>query len=60
MYRFISTNFRVIRNVALDVFAPDDWMVHAGLEELSDVIGPRINSVKPLFAEHTGKVFLNG
>ena len=59
-YCFIPTNFSVIRNVAFNKFTPDYWVVISGFEELCDVIGPSINSIKPLLAEHTGEVSLNG
>lgn len=59
-YRFVSTNFRVIRDIALNILAPDDWMFFVGFEELRNIFGSRINSVKLLLAEYTGEMLLNG
>ena len=60
MHRLISTDFGVIRDVALDILTPDDWMVLGRFEQLLDICGSCIDSVKPLLLEYTGKVSLNG
>jgi hypothetical protein len=59
-YRFVSSDFRVVRDVALDILAPDDRMILVGFEELRDILSSRIKSIEPLLAEHIGEVLLYG
>ena len=55
-YSFIPSNFRVVLNITLGVFAPYDWMVVFRLEKLINIFGPSLNSIELLFAEHVAKV----
>src|ERR1700759_3856110 len=59
-YGLLSTNFRVIGDVAFNILTPDDWMILVRFEELCDVLGPRVNGIKPLLVEYVGEVTLNG
>lgn len=58
-YRFVSTDFGVVRNVALNILAPDDWVVFVRFEELRNVRGSRINIIEFLLAKYTGEMSLD-
>ena len=59
-YRFVSADFGVVWNVALNILAPDDWVVFVRFEKLRNVFSSRINIIKSLLAKYTGEMSLNG
>ena len=50
----------MIWDVALNILAPDDWVVFVRFEELRNVRSPRIKMIKFLLAKYGGEMSLNG
>jgi len=59
LYRFVSTNLRVILNITLGVLPPDYWIIVGWPEEFCDIPCPCFNGVEPFTAEHMCEVSLN-
>ena len=58
--RLISADFRVVLDISLNIFSPNDWVVIIRFEELCNVTCPRFDSVKSLAAEDVGHVAMDG
>lgn len=59
-YYLVSTDFRVVLNITLNVFPPDDGMIFVRFEEFRDIFRPRFDGIKPFPTEHTGHISLDG
>ena len=49
----------MIRNVALNILTPDDWMFFIRFEELCNIFSSCIDSIKLPLVEYTGEMSLN-
>ena len=58
-YCLVSTNLRVILNIALSVLPPDDQVINRQFEELHYISDSSFKSIEPLLLEHIIQVLLD-
>ena len=58
-YCFVSSNFRVIWDVSLDIFPPDDWVILLQPEESHNIFSPCFKGIEPFLVEDVWQMTLD-
>src|ERR1700679_2316644 len=58
-YNLVSTKGSMVRNLSLNILAPDDGMLLGGCKEFCNIPSSGLNGVESLLLEHTREVLLN-